>query len=307
MLIHGNPPIVKCKWETPDDGDPTHIAPGTQTLPPVAFDVTKPIGYYAVVTDPEGVGTVSAVYADVFHPQGPPENGSFKYQIQLFPCGTIAEGLAQFDQAIAEGLITFASGFTPEDVRHQLEQGLAVVYCACGIIHYHQPAGDYRVEAYAFDRNNNQSVRLINLFTYIPVTACEFDFATVNYGSVEVCVNKWVGGDTTFALGDGLPTVRNIGNTNAQITVFQDDMSFGKTMDVWNVEFDIRLGATGQNVVYNPAYAEGAPIPNPTVSVVPDVLSLCNTQKLDFSIHVKKAPAGAYNGTMTIGCIYAPF
>jgi len=303
----GAPPIVMCKWETPDDGDPSHAIPATQILPPVSYNGVKPVGYYAVVTDPQGIGTIQAVYADVYHPDGPPEFGSHKYQIQLLPVATKVIGLADFDAAVAQNLIFFGEGQTAEIVRHQLDQQLAWLYEVQGEIHYCQPAGIYTVKVHAEDRNNNWSSFFCNTFEYVGVTAAEFDFTTVNYGSVEVCVNKWVGGNTTFSNGDGLPTVRNIGNTNLKVAIFQDDMAFDKTLDVWNVEYDMRLGADGTNVVYSPAFKKGQSVSQPTVTIDPDVLNLCNTQKVDFSIHVKKAPAGQYSGVMTIGAVFAPF
>jgi hypothetical protein len=72
------PPIIKCKWEqdlTPslEDGDPNHETSGAQFLPPLAFGATKVVQYWVVVTDPEGVSTVSQVSVDVYHPLGPPE------------------------------------------------------------------------------------------------------------------------------------------------------------------------------------------------------------------------------------------
>ena len=167
---------------------------------------------------------------------------------------------------------------------------------------YHQPEGDYKVEVIAFDSNNNMSDPLMNYFTYVALTKVAFDFENVSYGPVEVCSNKWVGGDTTFQMFDGFPTVRNLGNTNAQIVVAQDDMGLGDTSGVPNVEYDARLGAVGGNahVTYDPT-----DLGDPVMTTIPGILQLCNTEKLDFSIHVKKAPAGSYDGNMIIGSIWA--
>lgn len=291
----GTPPLVKCKWETPDDGDPTHSTPGTQILPSGQFQVDKPVQFYAVVTDAEGVATVDRVYADVWHPLGPPENGSFKYQLQMSLL-TQADGLAFYATALAQGLLALSDGMTLEDIQHELDQGLARVWAGSQVLSYHQPWGDYRVQVKAYDRNNNPSLPLINFMHYVQTTACEFDFTAVDYGSVEVCINKWIGGDTTFGTAL-LPTVRNIGNTNANVTVSNTDMGFGQTSGVWNVVFDAKLSVSGTEVVYNPA----------VTTTIPTVLPLCNTQKLDFSIHVKKADPGVYSGTMTLGCVFAPF
>jgi hypothetical protein len=287
----GGPPVVKCKWETPDDGD---TGPGTQILPSGMFEVDKTVEFWAVVTDPEGVGTVANVYADVWHPTGPPENGSFKYQLSM-PKQPKPASIVSFQDAYDAGLVVFAAGHTYETVMHQLEQSLCDVYMGSQVLSYHQPAGDYLVAVKAYDNVGNPSVTLDNYFTYVPTAAIELDFTSVNYGSVQLSSNKWIGGDLEF--GTPAQTVRNVGNTDVQITVMQDDMGFGLTSGVWNVEFDARLGADGVHAVYDP---------DQEVTLV-DVLPLCNTQKLDFSIHVIKADPGTYTGTITIGCLESPF
>jgi hypothetical protein len=288
----GSPPIVKCKWETPDDGD---TGPGTQVLPSGTYQVYKEVHFWAVVTDPEGVETVSNVFVDVYHPAGPPENGSFKYQLELLEVDQAA-GITAFENAWTGDLITFNTGHDYDSVLHQLQQGLARVYEGTQVLSYHQPAGDYQVKVKAYDLPGNPSVVLTNYFTYVAVTAMELDFTTVNYGTVQMSINKWIGGDQTFGTAN-LPTVRNVGNTNLQITIVQDDMGLGDTSGEPNVIYDARLGANGVHAIYAPEQEV----------TLEDVLPLCNTQKLDFSIHVKKADPAPYSGSITLGAVYAPF
>ncbi len=327
----GDPPVILCQWQTPDNGDPSHSEAGTQLLPSGEYQVDEDIFFWAVVTDPEGVGSVTSVYSDVFHPQGPPEFGSFKYQLALglvpkeesgppYPDGSlpplpVEDIMALVQQAYDDGLITFGVNpdaavpgtlYTIEEVLHQLEQCLADLYHGRQVMSYHQPAGEYQTGVYAFDGGNNESEWLWGSFDYVATTACAFDFNTIDYGTVEVCTNKWVGGDDIFAIGDGMPTVRNIGNTNAVIIVAQDDMGLGITDGEYNVEYDARLGPLSGNphVAYGPTDLMAEPV---SMTTIPGVLRLCNTEKLDFSIHVKKAASGDYSGHMIIGCAYAPF
>ncbi|MFH1639988.1 MAG: hypothetical protein ABIB93_06770 [Chloroflexota bacterium] len=306
---NGSPPIVKCKWELPDDGDPTHIVTGTQFLPPVGFGATKPIEFYAVVTDPEGQLSVDRVSADVFHPlKRPADVPYFKYQLAMVRLATVADNLAAFDLAVARGVIKYATPYDAAEVRHELEQGLAWLWKGNQVMDYHQPWGDYLVQVKAYDKNNNPSPLLENFFLYIPITACEYDFTSVHYGPVEVCRDKWVPGDTEFSTPD-FPTVRNIGNTWCQIQIKQDDMGFGDTSGIWNVQYHARLGSavTGTDVVYHPACRKGNTPPAGIWMTLPDILKLCNTQKLDFSIHVKKADPNSYGGKMYICCAFVPF
>ncbi|MBI2869510.1 MAG: hypothetical protein HYX96_06775 [Chloroflexi bacterium] len=311
---NGNPPIIKAKWEAPDTGDPNHTSAGTQILASGQFEVNVPLRFYAVVTDPEGKANIRDVYADVYHPLESPEAGSFKFQVKLAPLGHDA-ALAAFEVAVAEGLIFFNSPYDEAETRHELEQSLADVYYGEWYLEYHQPWGFYVTTIRAFDNQNNETT-FSNHFLYVQLTAAEFDFNALNYGTVEVSSNKVVGGDKIFQSPIGAApspnpaTVRNIGNSWGKITVKQDDMGFGQTVGQvppWNVEYDARLSATGVNIVYNPAVAKGGNLAGAAANTLPDILKNCNTEKLDFSIHVKKATAGIYTGKMILGFLFEPF
>ena len=303
-----NPPIVKCKWEQDltsslENGDVSHASNGSQFLPPLAYQGKKVVQYWAVVTDPEGVNTVEQVTVDVYHPTQTPECGSFKYQLILTEVDKVESGIPAYEAARDAGLVTYQQEYTDAEVTEELVKCTAKVYMVEGFLDYHQPAGDYLAIYDAYDGGrwaSEEGYDLENFFTYIAVCAIEIDFTAVNYGTVEVCNNKWIAGDTVF--GSTPATVRNIGNTDASITLVQDDMGFGYSgiqpnID-WNVEFDARLGNdTANEKVYDPH--EQVKLPN--------VLPLCNTEEMDFSIHIKKSTSQVRTGTMTLGCEIAPF
>ena len=113
-------------------------------------------------------------------------------------------------------------------------------------------------------------------------------------------------------------TVRNLGNTWAQILVKENDMLFGQTLIPpstyeWNVEYDARLTENGTILNYLPALAGDAQpadfiaLAAKPFETIPGVLKLCNTLKLDFSIEVLKAPPAQYKGAMILGAEYEPF
>ena len=310
----GEQPIIKCKWETPDDGDVTHSTLGTQILPPLAWEVNKTVGFFAVVTDPMGHANIAAVYADVYHPMVSPWCGSFKYQIELNKVTDIAAGLTMFNDAVTENLIDFNSAnYTEADIIHQLEQELAHVYMLeyCEGLWYEQPAGDYRVVVKAINLQNI-SLTLENYMTYVGVSGVEVDFTEFTYGAVIPGVHKVVGGDMDFNVskpkagydtGNGA-TVRNIGNTTAQVTISQADLKdisgipLGKTGTDWNVEFDARLGVNGTWMVFPPEFEV----------TLPEVLPLSDWNKLDFSIEIfKYGTQGEWTGEITIGSVAYPF
>jgi len=335
-----DPPIIKAKWEQLDpsvppylleDGDPDHLTPLTQLLPPLVFNTTINVQYWAIVTDPNDVSTVTDVWVTVYHPEGPPECASKKYKKDLDEVdkGILYDGdviigfteylgIDSFLDAWEAGLVTWnANLFANEteaydDIMEELIQCHAKVYMGVGVLDYHQPWGDYRVEADAADSSNTHAsdggYDLTNFLTYLPVAGIELDFTHVDYGAVEICSASWVAGDTIFSCGDSKPTVRNIGNTEVELAIQQDDMGFdyeGVPPDInWNVEFDVRLGAPSPlnpDILFAPAGRKDIdtlPDPGKWTTITP-TLGLCNTQKINFSIHVIEG-AGDYSGNMWI-------
>jgi len=288
-FTEGYPPVVNCKWEQDltenlEDGDPMHLAPGSQFLPPCVFEGKKAVQYLAVITDEEDRGDVKLVYADVYEP-----DGTFKYQVPMTKLAK-PDCIDAFKAAAAAGLITYGLGHDYDSVLDQLDENLADVWMGQADLDYCQMAGDYDVYITAIDQDDNPSENLANTFLYVPVAACEIDFTRANYGSVIVCNEKWIDGDNVFGTAD-MPTIRNIGNSPVVIKIRQDNMGFGKDdNDNWEVEFDARLDL-GTPVYYDP-------FENVTL---PDILDRCQTEKLDFSIHVKKGTVGqVYRGMMYI-------
>lgn len=317
------PPVIKVKWEydlnvticCEDQCDPwpcsgceeegtwLHDADpyvdGLQVKPILGGEVT--VGYYAVVTDPQGVNTVDKVYADIWHP-----DGTFKYQIELHPVGfntgvydkTEALAIWNHAQSCHHDLLTYDetyfSGMSESeadvDILDQINEQLAYVYYAEAKLSYHQPGGYYCVGVRGHDTFGSWSDHLLNQFWYIPTSAVDIDFTSINYGSAVIGTPKWVGGDKDMQTPNK-PTVRNVGNTDVALYVKQNHMGFGKTDGNWNVEFDARLSADGDDVVYDPD----------TLTRIPGVLELCTLEKLDFSIHIKKGmPAYDYSGSMDL-------
>ena len=297
----GNTPLVNCKWEQDstsslEDGDSDHNSIGTQLLPPVAYNGTKAVQYWAVVTNPAGVDEVEHVYVDVYYPEGEPEYGSCKHRVELGKVDKTV-GISAFEAAWDAGLVTVGldedgNPYSYNEIVGEINEGLANVYVAQGYLAYYEPSGDYRVKISAVDDSGDWSNPLLNAMTYVGVAGFKVDFTVVNYGSAEVSVPNWIDGDMNFNLGDGKPTIRNIGNTKLQLSIVQDDMGFGKTSDEWNVEYGARMGAGGTVVNYAPEE-----------QVAPGcVLYPGNTEEFDFSIYVVQAEAATYNGTMTLGC-----
>jgi hypothetical protein len=237
-------PIVKCKWESTSD-DPVSDddpAAGCQVAPPLQYQGTKKVYYWAVVTDPQGIGDIASVYADVYHPEGYPEYGTFKYEVTL-QLYTGDDALDRLSEAYNESLITFGTGYDYSDVYDEILEGDATLWWGWADIDYCQPAGYYKVEVFADDAYGYRSDKLENYFEYLLIVGIEIDFTEINFGTVSVCTPKWITGDWTW--GDA-PTIRNIGNWDCKIGVTFTDMNFGTRIENGvekpNVRFNARLG-----------------------------------------------------------------
>jgi hypothetical protein len=139
-----------------------------------------------------------------------------------------------------------------------------------------------------------------NHFRYVPLTSYEVDFNSVSYGNVKLNTHKRISGDKTFSMNDGLPTVRNTGNTRLYMGVMQDDMGLGTTDSVYNVKYDARIGnneADWKN--YYPMVHKW----------LEDILDLSETEEVDFSILVTKFPNSntSWTGNMTLDAKFAEF
>jgi hypothetical protein len=327
----GEEPVIKCKWESStiagndETGDATHLVSGPQIYPPVSFQGEVPI-YFWIVANDNPLEDISVVYVDVFHPEGYPEQKSWKFQVILQPWDSAnlsaitgpqaSAAIDKFNAALANGLVTFNDGYTATDVTSEIAQGEAYLWYGYYTMYYHQPWGHYKVVGGALDAGPialPESV-LFNWFDYVPVTAMELDFTGINYGSVTT--EGDVSGDNHF--GGDQPTLRNIGNTWLTVQIQQDDMGFGKDSGTgtWNVQFDARIGSIttypsggdGSETVYDPAGFATMSAPDPAKwTDLPGVVHLCNTWKIDFSIHIVKAIWPSYSGMMWLRAIYSPF
>jgi len=340
-------PIIKAKWEYDEEvevdmgecadciscvpgtclqpgnmyyHDACPCIPGLQVKPILGNSVT--VGYYAIVTDPQGVADVAHVYADIWHP-----DGYFKYQIELHQVGLVdpenGAPLDEYDKTIAldiwehafechndlvtinqDWAATLPAEVSPEaDIVDELEEKLAYLYYGEAELDYCQPGGEYLVGVRAHDLTNSWSPFLYNTFWYIPTSAVKVDFNMIDYGGVSVSTEKWVGGDGLMTTPTK-PTVKNIGNTPVNLYVWQDDMGFSDTYGEWNVKYDARLTADGEEVYYYPYEFKGDETENTSDDFpgvrIPGVLELCTQEKLDFSIHVLKGEPNSYTGQMEL-------
>ncbi len=323
----GDAPIVKAKWEMNStkvngiyqDGDDSTAA-GAQFNPTGVKDTNRTITMCAIVTDSDGMGDIAGVYGDVYYPVGialGPSHvhlanqsglgcGEFMQEDQLTVLSK-EDGIELFCNKIRNNnnnLPTFNTvpqTYTYDEICKadgELMKETAKVYCGEKDLSYEDPSGDYKVIAVAQDTNSLTGT-LENHFTYLPLTAFETDFTSVVYGNVKLNIEKVVNGDLTWApLHSTMPTVRNIGNTRMNLTVWQDAMGLGKTGGLWNVSYDARVGSTVAHQNYYPE----------VTTTLEDDLDLSEMDEVDFSILVNKFPTSGstnWTGNMTLGAVAA--
>ena len=300
----GNTPYVCAKFETPDHSED----PGTQ-IEPVAGG-QRVVKFYVVIGDSNGVDDLSAAYVKVYHP-----DGSFKFQLDAIrPDWSVIpyDGLIDMDgdctgetpvpvaldDLDAQGRITY--GFDPvrnatmtlDMLKYDLEHGKQLLIELVGEMDYHQPSGDYRVEAIAVDQGGKAST-LENFFFYISIVALRCDFTKISWGNVNVCQWNVLYGDEDLSTPTK-PTIQNIGNDPAKIELHFTEMmgqNFGKQI----IDFDASmLGGYIELVACTPAVITddaGEPV----------MLPACTPTQIDFSVHPPAGtPEDIYRGQMTI-------
>lgn len=331
----GAAPIVKAKWEAKatDNGFITgtpygvteyyHDAKtnaGAQFNASGQYQVNAKIALCAIVTDPDGLADIDAVYADVFYPYF--ELGEHHVPLQDQSgdgCGLLMqedsmnrlskqEGIDLFCENVRtnnNNLPTFNTNYNYDEIcatDGELMKETAAVYCATKEISYEDPAGDYEVWAVAQDGNGLQG-ELVNHFTYLDTPAFEVDFNAIDYGSVRLNTHKIISGDLTW---DGSPgtnhaSVRNVGNVRLAMQVWQNDMNLGKTDGNWNVQYDARVGSSASFANYWPEQTK----------TLADELDLSELDEMDFSIEVFKFPPTGtgdnFSGTMTLSAVKRAF
>jgi len=319
----GTAPIVKAKWEAYINrySDESSAA-GAQFMPSGVKDQVTTISLCAIVTDPDGLSDIDAVYADVFYPENVELGDS---HIPLtdqsgLGCGLLmqedsltrlskADGIELFCNQVRNNnpnLPTFNNTPTLYDydeicaIDGELMKETAAVYCGEKDLSYEDPSGEYKVWAVAQDGNGLQGI-LENHFDYLALTAFQTDFSKVEYGNVRLNTHKIINGDLTWdTMDQGKASVRNVGNTRLTMKVWQDDMGLGETDGLWNVRYDARVGS-------NASFANYFPEQTKTLA---DQLDLSELDEMDFSVEIFKFPpthtGDDYIGTMTLGAVAAP-
>jgi len=294
----GLKPEILCMWindETTnlEDGDPGHIITGAQFYPDPGYGKSKNLSICAVIFDEESGGDVVLTSSEIYRPLNSFSGGEFYHSVSFANKGSGPVQLAEFVEAYEAGIVMYSNNSDFDETNYRLSKKTGSLWKGDLNLPSCMPAGNYTVTSRCVDQSGNPSDKLTGCFEYLPLGCIESDFDSVEYKSTMVKVNKWVTGNSIFSIGDGYPTIRNTGNIPVSITLSQDDMNFGKDYKGnWNVLFDTRMGDSGTVINY---------LPGEDV-IIPEKLMPCNTESLDFSIHIMSGFPGDYHsGNMILG------
>lgn len=291
-------PIVKAKWEEEmgvanrESGDPTHLTSGSQFNPPLVDGAKKEITVCTVVTDPQGLGTIATVKAQVEGPECAGKNPDWLYELTRTYNPDTQAGAAKtrFTGAYDKGLVAFSdpTTYTYDEIMNELHNGHAAIYCGPFNIDYEDPSGNYKVTIKAQDTLNGTTL-FSNYFLYVPMAGVVTDFTTVDYGTVQLMNQAMAPAGDYDLLTTAAPTVKNIGNTRMRLSISQDQMGLPLATDI---VYAARVGdTTHTKVTYGP---------NTTTDLL-TVFGMSEKQKMDFWVTVRQTGDGTdYTGAMTL-------
>ena len=301
----------------------------------------------AIATDSNGASDIFGVYADIYYPTSVAIHDRYTPSHDLHPdatpwtstsgsadlgkegCGAFIEQNTLLKLSKTDGynlfcnnirnvynnnLPWFFNGGSYETLCATdglLQKEEAYVYCDDKHLWYEDPAGLYKVQVIAQDIAGNSSAVAENTFEYLPGTIVAADFTNVAYGEVLLNTEKKISGDLNFTTATR-PTLRNLGNTRALISIAQDDMGLGQTSGNWNVTYNARVGNSEYDWLisrYLPFRYKADTTTLPDYTQLEDVLDLSEDEELDLSIKVTKWPDAntSYSGSMWIDVDAATF
>jgi hypothetical protein len=308
-------------WETGEgylDADTS--LPGCQIDPPMVYDGWTTAKIFVAIEDPDGVlPQENSVKIDVSWPMNDyccydPDYGDGTIPDKWDNIEPVNDGDWNFDYLPAHNIdynyiCYYNAALDGIDLEgyDYLEwaygEGNLIIKWVEIDLYYHDPAGWYDVHVAVQGPSVDQQM---NYFEYDMGIGVEIDFDYLDWGT-KVDINKWYDydGNENFDpdeesyLGKQRPTVRNIGNWDAELGVTFGNGDFDPNY-VW---FDARIGyANPAAPGYNPTIAEDKGLdgllPNVDYSPFPinnydelgydcrnDVVLKCHTYKMDFYLN----------------------
>jgi len=236
ISTNGNPPVVEkiivLDPNMDESGDLAHAITGSQIMPEPGVGNTETLTHfwkYAVISDPNGRSDISAVQ-ELFYDINNVQIGTERTASLM----DNAEANTVLEAALNAGLIdnvaiVDANGNTEYTrLLWMLSDAkcLAYMYKIENTLTNHDEPGIYTVKFKATDSTGGVTITL-GTFTYTELKALALDFSTINYGIININVQKWASGDDNFMYPgfSDTPTLKNQGNKEFQIKVSATDLA----------------------------------------------------------------------------------
>ncbi len=269
------------------------------------------IQLWMAVDHPAGLGAITDVFWDVYHPDGSKKVQAHGTRVlpgssecQAWGSGGGPDG-SMFEAAVHTGQLT-AAAVDDENfgmVAKCFQEEKAFYYGEFSLSK-DQMCGEYKIVATAVGVGGT-TTSLMNYIDVLCVFALDIDFNRVDWGLIYPGVSDVVSGDLIWNVPpDNAPTVRNIGNDGMGVKVHFSTMTgaqWAKTID----RFDAKFGRSAATLVTRD------PIPaNQWVdfgSGAAQVLCANELGKLDLSIHPPGTlPGDTYTGSFDIAGFSVP-
>ncbi|MDI9394358.1 MAG: hypothetical protein QM426_02605 [Euryarchaeota archaeon] len=209
----GDGPVIKGMFVLGDD-DPEEEGTQIMPLPGEGNEKSYKTFYkYAIVSDPNGIADIAAVYQKLNDENG---NRVIRESLCTDITGNPEEWNAVLDEAWKASLISddelaeYKYGLN--DAKKQLK-----IFKAENSLSNCNPAGVYEAYFKAVD-SYGLFYEDRTYFEYLPLKAIGLDFSSINYGAVGVNLEKWISGDENWATPEK-PTIKNQGNVPLQVSV----------------------------------------------------------------------------------------
>jgi len=180
---------------------------------------------YVVVSDPNGIADIAAVFEQLRDPNGNPMGAEV---LANDITGDVAQWTAAINQAYAKHLITVADRDDMLDLL-RVEKAGYKIYVVENCLTNHDAPGDYQVyfkvvdKGGAYEENSDPANIGLLLVEYMSLKAFETDFTAINYGPLIINSRKVIAGDEDWNTPDR-PTIKNQGNVEICMRISATDM-----------------------------------------------------------------------------------
>ena len=281
-------PEIEFAWVFPDE-DLTKSGTQVNCVPSGS---REDVEVKIIISDPNGLDDIEDVKAQIIYPDNVwPWCSCPKFKVSATRIESISTITSQLDGAKEAGLIT---GEQYDDIHYWvIEQPAWAMYVAYFDMWYCEPAGYYDVLVWGID-NAFQIGEVYSVgedlagsggfgFEFVECLTLEYDFQSLNYGNIRPQVTQYIQGDKDLETPQ-YPTVKNEGNVPIHIRIKSTPLVMEGTqyeIDKFDYKFKGEIDEYDADV---------------WVDIGP-TLCVCNTEKLDLSIHAREGlPQGYYTG-----------